>query len=259
MAAAGAAACTEYEPASDTLEETTDGMLNAGDTPTSLNDWTCLPDTVSAPSMVPVNTANAQAATYVLPLIDFVSGMPPSGATGRACARVDPGCSMPLTETVTITQQGALVLPLFQGFDGFIEVEADGMVPALFFLNAPLAGNTQSFPAFLVPLNSALALSQSIGVPLDERFGLIGFWALDCDGLPAGGVVMSNDAGGLIYNFVDGLPAFQPSTVDGIGGFLNVPPGRVLLRGVLSQGGQTIGVQSLVVREGWISVSNLQP
>jgi hypothetical protein len=261
LAVVVATACTDYEPASDTLAETTDGMLNAGDAPlgAGANDWACLADVSSGPSSVPMNTSNAEPATYVLPLIDFVSGMAPLSARGRACARVDPGCSMPLTESVMVSREGALVLPLFEGFDGFIEVEADNMVPALFFLNAPLIGNTQSFPAFLVPLNSALALSQIVGVPIDERFGLIGFWALDCGGLPAEGVVMSNDAGGLIYNFVDGLPAFQTATVDGIGGFVNVPPGRVLLRGVLSQGGQTIGVQSLVVREGWISVSNVQP
>jgi hypothetical protein len=253
----GSLACTAFERGSDTLEEV-DGMLNAGDMPTG-GDWSCLSDVVSGPNRVPMSTVNAPAAAYVLPLIDFVTGRPPTNARGRACARVDVDCINPITDSVMVSREGALVLPLFEGFDGFVEVESEGMLPALFFLNAPLSGNTQSFPAYLVPLASAAGLSQSIGVPLDERFGLIGFWALDCGGLPAEGVVMSNDAGGLIYNFVDGLPAFQPATVDGIGGFVNVPPGRVLLRGILSSSGQTIGVQSLVVRGGWISVSNLQP
>ncbi len=256
--ALGAWACTDYKPASDTLEETIGGMLNAGETDTT-NDWSCLDGSMMGPSMVPVNTANAEPATYVLPLIDFVTGMPPASATGRACARVDPACSNPLTETLAISPEGALVMPLFAGFDGFVEVEAEAMLPALFYLSAPLLGDTTSFPAFLVPIASAEALSQSLGRPLDDQFGLIGYWALDCVGLPAEGVVVSSDAGGLAYNFVDGLPAFQPATVDGIGGFLSVPPGRALIRGILAQGGQTIDVQSLVVREGWMSVSILQP
>src|SRR5262245_2845321 len=70
-------ACTAYAPASDTLEETVDGMLNAGNTPLA-GDWSCLSNVVSGPNMVPMSTVNAPAATYVLPLIDFVTGMPPA-------------------------------------------------------------------------------------------------------------------------------------------------------------------------------------
>jgi hypothetical protein len=234
--------------------ETVDGLL----TPSN-NDWTCVGDGASAPRTPPTNAATAAPATYVLPVIDFVTQMTPPGVTARACARVDVDCVNPIVDSVTTSAGGVLALPLFEGFDGFIEVKADNFVSALFFLDGPLQGDTQAFPAFLVPLSSAAALAQSVGAPLDQRFGLIGFWALDCEGLPAQGVVMSNDAGGLIYNFVDGLPAFQQATVDGIGGFINVPPGRVLLRATLSGVGETIDVQSLLVRPGWISVSNLQP
>jgi hypothetical protein len=148
---------------------------------------------------------------------------------------------------------------LFVGFDGFMEVLADGMIPELFFLNAPLTGDTESFPSFLVPLLSGAALVETLGVAFDDRYGFIGYWALDCEGAPAEGVIMSNDAGGVVYNFVDGVPAFQPMTADGIGGFLNVPPGRVLIRAVVANGGQTVAVRSFVVRGGWISVSNLRP
>jgi hypothetical protein len=247
-------ACTEFKDANDTGGETVDGLLSP-----SGNNWTCLGGAATPPRTPPTNSAGASPATYILPVIDFVTQMTPSGVVARACARVDVDCDNPIVEDVTVSAAGVLALPLFEGFDGFVEVTAAGFVPALFFLQGPMQGDTQAFPAYLVPLSSAAALAVSIGAPLDERFGLIGFWALDCDGLPAQGVVMSNDAGGQIYNFVDGLPAFQQATVDGIGGFINVPPGRALVRAVLSGVGETIDVQSLVVRGGWISVSNLQP
>ncbi len=253
-----AAGClTEFEPGSDTPSEGVES--NGAPLEPGGADWSCIAGGATVPRPPPTNSEQAAAATYSVTITDFVTGRPVSGVQARACARVDIDCAMPLLANLTTSADGALRVRLFEGFDGFLEVVAEGMVPALLFLGGPLQGDTQGFPAYLVPLSAAGALADAIGFPIDVQFGLIGFWTLDCVGLPAGGVLVSNDAGGQIYNFVAGLPAFQTSTADGIGGFINVPPGRVLIRGVLANGGQTMGVQSLLVRPGWISVSNLQP
>jgi hypothetical protein len=247
-------ACTDFADGDDTLPGETNALLEPGGP-----DWSCVNGNATTPRTPPTNSAVAPAATYSVTLTDFVTGRPAAGVQARACARVDVNCASPLTSQLTASADGVLRVPLFQGFDGYVEVLADGMVPALFFLNGPLERDTEGFPAFLVPVPALTGLATTVGVPIDPQFGGIGFWALDCAGKPAAGVLMSNDAGGQIYNFVAGLPAFQTTTADGIGGFINVPPGRVLLRGVLANGSQTIGVQSLLVRKNWLSISNLQP
>lgn len=90
--------------------------------------WRCLEDPVS-----PIQPT-ASTAHVTLPICDALLGcsLPPSGLTGRLCARLDPNCANPLPTTVTYDSGvfdfnvpttgiggGGVV-----GFDGFLAVSA---------------------------------------------------------------------------------------------------------------------------------------
>jgi hypothetical protein len=162
---------------------------------------------------------------------------------------------------VSVSIDGVLHLPLSQGFDGFIELTSPSSVSTMFFVNQPLM--TDSREAFRIINQMGLqALAASSGVTIDPALGHLVVRAFDCEGAPASNVQFStNRAGGAVFSFANGLPnaGADVTTSDGLGGFVNVPPGLVVVQGIEVESQRPSGSMSVLVREGWFTYGNLEP
>jgi hypothetical protein len=61
--------------------------------------------------------------------------------------------------------------------------------------------------------------------------------------------------------FVEGLPrvGIEQTDAEGLGGFMNVPPGFIRITGTYVATGQTLASQGLVVRSQWLTYGDLHP
>ncbi len=261
LLAGGLGACTELAAGSDTLTDSrADLRVDAesdASVPTALDPrWACLdgPSTAGAVALRP-------EVELILTITDAGTNGPPAGLRGRACQRLDIGCITPLVEGVSVSIDGALHLPLSQGFDGFIELTSPSSVSTMFFVNQPLMADTRE--AFRIINEMGLqALAASSGVTIDPGLGHLVVRAFDCEGAPASNVQLStNRAGGAVFSFANGLPnaGADVTTSDGLGGFVNVPPGLVVVQGIELDGERISGTMSVLVREGWFTYGNLEP
>jgi hypothetical protein len=230
--------------------------------PTSDLDWSCVPDTQQ-----PALTANmAQPITYGLQIANLITQQPLANATVRACFRGDVGCSTPIGPTLTSDATGVVQLTLFEGFNGFLEIVAEGMVPTLAFF--PSAWSTalipymEQLPILLLPGQALPVLAGASGVQIDVSAGLVSMYTYDCAGPFAAGVRLAIDSSSAVpYAFVDDLPvAGQDITSEsGIVGFVNVQPGIVVVTAFPGGDEQALSVDTMIVRSGWLTVGRLIP
>jgi len=249
--------CTELAPGSDTLqaESAPLGSSGAGAAPPGDPKWACLGKPAS-PSAV----ALRPTVGFSLRLNDPATQSTPPAASLRACNRFDIDCGAPVAGPAVPAADGLLHLELPQGFAGFLEITSPAIIPALYFFSAPLQSDRQEV-FIVVGLETARALATSSDVALDPELGLIAVRTMDCRGELSGGVEFSNATGGVPFAFVDGLPAigYVVSNREGLGGFVNVPPGLVVLQGREVGSAQVTGTASVVVRKGWFSYGDLNP
>jgi hypothetical protein len=254
--ACGVAGCTELAPGSDTLPQEAAALEMAGSAPVAPDPkWGCLGHT-APPSAVALRPSIA----INLNITETASQRVPAELSVRACNRVDLGCATPAQAPVSVAGDGQIHLSLEQGFNGFLEIESPSIVPTLFFVSPPL--QTERQETFNVVSSAGLmALASAGGLSIDPELGHLLVRTFDCQGEPTGGVEFSNDSGGEAFAFVDGLPnkGYDVTTPDGRGGFLNVPPGVVVLLGNEVASGQRLGTASVSVRKGWFTYGDLKP
>jgi hypothetical protein len=250
-------ACTQLEPGSDRLE----GDLAASSAApldsvgAVAPEWACLAD--PAPGSA---TSAASSLEFDFWIINFVTESPLPETSARACQRIDVGCALPVAGPVEAAADGRLHLTLPSGFSGFLEITAAGISPVLYFFGQPLRASRQDV-LMVLDLATADALSAASNVDVDPELGVIVVRTMDCQGARSAGVRFANDAGGLPFAFVDGLPVAgqDVSHGEGVGGFLNVPPGIAALQAWEVSSGRSFGDSSVVVRAGWASHTDLSP
>jgi hypothetical protein len=247
--------CSSWEPASDVLVEVEANQP----APPPGEDWSCLSESVDA--TMPVFAGNARVV-YSVQILDLATGRVHRDLQVRACGLSDVGCDSPLTSVLGVDAQGYVDIPLFRGFIGFIEITGSEIQPSVFFINDALEPRLRpEFPWTVVSLDSLADLVQLLGLRQEPLTGFLAFRTLDCQGLPAPGVVLSLEGPGLPWYFVDGLPSLAASSTgsQGIGGYFNVPVGVALLEAKTRDGKSIAGTQSLAVREGWMSSMFVRP
>jgi hypothetical protein len=224
-------------------------------------DWSC-----TGAAAARADGAGSQAPlTYSLTLVDFVTRQPLDGVRVRSCFRADVNCETPLSDMVVGSSAGPAQVTAYEGFNGYLELSVAGMLPSLLFFAAPwspaLLTELDPVPVPLLPDGSLEALGSAANVQLDVMAGVVAVTALDCAGITAGGVRLELDRSGVPYVFVDDLPvANRDSTgAQGIGGFVNVQPGVVVISGYREGADDLVGVESMLVRTGWLSQSFLLP
>ncbi|MET0413764.1 MAG: hypothetical protein ABW217_20815, partial [Polyangiaceae bacterium] len=218
--------CTKFaseldRPAGD--EEIADPLQ-----PISDLDWSCVPET-QQPAL-PANTA--QPITYALQIANLITQQPLANATVRACFRGDVECAMPIGPTLTSDATGVVQLTLFEGFNGFLEIRVEGMVPTLAFFPSAWSSELIPFmellPVLLLPVQALPVLASASNVQIDLSAGLVSMYAYDCEGPSAAGVRLAIDSTSAVpYAFVDDLPVVgrDVTSESGIVGFVNVQPG----------------------------------
>ncbi len=252
--------CTEFEPGSDTQSFT--GGIDPLEPIEKGTDWRCLNQPVSQPQ-APVFAGQAPRVIYSLQMVDLSSGAIYRSIQVRACPLTDVSCSNPLTDRLTVNEQGRVDVPLFQNFIGYLEITSEELVPQLFFMTEPLQPQTDpEFPLAMVALSNLPPLVQLLGVPLQPTSGMIALRIFDCNADTAPGVTLSTEEGDAFpWYFVGGLPSGTQTETgpEGLAGFMNVAPGLAVFEATNEDGELLGGLQSVVVRPGWMSSMYLRP
>ena len=249
-------ACSSYEPASDTLPDDEVGQL----APTAGESWDCL-ERGDEPLPVPSVAQTNERVVYSVQFVDLSTGRIYPDAQVRACGVADINCEAPVTNTLSVDAQGWVDLPLFRNFAGFLEVTSSEALPYLFYLTGPLVASAVEYPIVTVSLTSIGSLVQLLGVDPEPGTGFMALRAFDCEGNTAPGATVSGANEGVPWYFVDGLPNTTATATgpDGLGGFVNMPPGLAVVDLKAPTGVSIRGAQSFVVRPNWVSAAYVRP
>jgi hypothetical protein len=184
----------------------------------------------------------------------------------RACARLDVTCATPLAGPVDTDAAGHATLTVPGSFDGYLELKSTSAVPAIWFFSPrPIRATT-----YRVPLLSAAGfgdVAKNSGATIDPARGHVFLFALDCDltfGTFAPGVSFSvepAEATTRSFYLAGGLPSTTATQTDesGIGGFVNLAPGVVTVRGSIVATKRPSGTASVLVRPGTVTYSAIAP
>jgi hypothetical protein len=250
-------ACTEFEPGDDVLTSAGNQLLD-GEPPEG-EDWRCVtPESVDATDAALVmSTDTSMKITQAIQLLNIRGGTVPEGATAHACARADVDCTQPLTTDYPLTTEGWVNIPLPVGFNGYLEVVADSIMPTMVFLGEPLRRPRPSnYPVALVEKVILPGLSGATGTMQNDSTGLLTIRVFDCQDVSASGVKFSQRQEAVEWYYVDGLPSSQATETssEGLGGFINTPPGVATITTTGRAGQQLASDKLVAVRAGWLTV-----
>jgi hypothetical protein len=263
------ASCVRFASELDVLESERSGL---GSAPAAAGrDWSCAAGEGAAatPGSGLASAADEPAPgsplSWRLSAVDFVTAAPVEALRVRACYRADVDCASPLGDPPEPDDEGRVQISADPGFNGYLEIEAPGMVPTLLFFSAPwssqLLQQLERKPLPLLPLPSLQALGSTARLQLDPASGVLGLYAYDCAGSAAPGVRLELGTGAVPYAFVDDLPVVNQDVTSeqGLAGFVNVPPGVVVVSSFVDGQPEPMSVESLLVRSGWLSSMSLLP
>jgi hypothetical protein len=257
--------CTQFEPGSDELPEPSGLEETRADALTAQTgrDWSCI-GPLGTSSEVIRNTANAARLVQSLQLLSLASGTVPKEVVVRACAQRDVNCTNPLTPDIPIDAEGWVDLPLYDGFDGFLEIRGPEIVSTLFFYQEPLSTTSRLDVAPLGVVEKTLLpmLTAAIGTQQDPALGLVYLRAFDCKNDEALDVRYTIDKRGVPFYFVAGLPSAARTETDssGLGGFLNIPEGIAVVDASLKSADKDIALpKTILVRPNWMTGLRLIP
>lgn len=260
LALLAAPACTEFESGSDVLDETeqTESLSAAPG-----QNWACLggTDRPSQPPSGPTFAGDARRVVLSGRILDLSTGRAYPSIRVRACGISDVDCATPVIENVAVDAEGWVDLPLFEGFNGFLEVESEEILPSVFFLEPLDAEGRNEYPWGVVSLASVGPLVTLVGTPQQPGRGFLAARAFDCTETTAPGVSFTLEGEGAPFYFIGGLPTGAATTTDGVGlgGFSNVPAGLAVIDALTPEGTSIMGAQNLVIRPGWVTTLFFQP
>jgi hypothetical protein len=252
------AACSDFAGEQDVLAappEAASSALGSG-------AWDCR--AISAISD-PLVYSEAASLRLALGVIDITTRRPPPGLKVRACLITDLGCERPLTESLSVNEDGVVTVPLAVGLSGFLELTGDGVAPALFILPSPLsepvAAVLQNQPVILIPDGAEPGSATVLRGPSDPATGTLVVTVFDCAGQAAAGVRLELDTLALPFAIVDGLPVTNQDTTTSYAtaGFVNVTPGVAIVSGYRADTGQRVGQDAVPVRAGWDTLVSMLP
>ena len=227
-------------------------------------DWICEPD--PRWSCLGVRAAPAAEegppATLTIRVRELRGPAGVSRVNARVCNKLDLECNQPRSEIVG-EDDGTLRLPVFVGFDGFVDLSAAGKLPGRYYVYPPVHGDRE---VPYLPMIGPLELAQFAavnGLTIDPGRGHLFVGAYDCQGRPAAGVRLWSDylsPETETFYLINSLPTKLATATDatGRGGFLNLQAGTFLFTGMTPDGRQIAQV-SLIVRERVLTYATLAP
>jgi hypothetical protein len=220
--------------------------------------WSCM----DQPAVV---TTEPGPFNVTFKLTDILAQTPQAGITAKACRKLDVNCEAPDGPSRLTDDNGEVTFPIARGFTGYMEFTGGTIMPGMYFFNPPVDSDRSSVAVQIVTPGIVDALTKSIGSPQQPDLGLMLINALDCQA--AAGVNVTFVAGGTgqgapgFYS-IGGLPASNATATDsaGYGGFVNVTPGTVPIKGIINDiGGREMQTISLLVRAGTITYGRVVP
>jgi hypothetical protein len=231
--------------------------------------WECL----DTPFLWPKPHA-VEKVTFSVTIVDLLSEKPFVGVAVKACDKTDLACASPYNRTTTdATGMASLSVPIGTvGFDGYLDMTGgdDGsgnpIFPALWYpIPYVISGGWRGRIQF-VSTSDLVMLAGAAGAQVDSTRGHFAANADDCNFLAADGVSYtadSADATTKAFYFVGGVPstsATETAPPSAIGGFLNLPPRLVLIKGFSSRaGGREIAERTFAIRAGSFTVGTFPP
>lgn len=242
-------------------------VLDAGDdAPPSDPVWGCVGKHLPPP-------ADDRSAPVAFPLrfLDETGGGGRAGVAVAACEDNDPDCAAPIAQ-LSSDADGTLAVPLWSGFKGFLKIDPDAGTSALYSTYLPVIPipdkNVQNpyigvWPLFGKDVFPALATTSG-GDPLKAGYGHLLFIALTCNGQRAPGMrattdVVSGDTYGF-YTDDSNLPSktLQSTQKDGVGGFINLPSGNVVVT-LRRDSGELVSAHTIFVRPDTLTIVSIDP
>lgn len=208
-------------------------------------------------------TLAAEGVEVALPVVDLAPRAPGASVEASLCHKYDVSCEAP-SLTMRMDESDELLLHIEPGFDGYLSVRGDELVPTLYFLSQPLVTG-ERLPALTLlspALLDALALEMHVTLLPDRGLGL--FTIQDCSGTFSSGVAFEAqpaDEGTVAFYDVDGLPTASATSTGrtGSGGFINAPAGPLTVTARLETGALPVASASVLIRPGFVSHGRLMP
>jgi hypothetical protein len=211
--------------------------------------WTC--------SAVP--DATQSTVKYGFKVVDFLSKKAPGKVVVKACRNSDAACVEPVSSWTDTAGTGDATLILPAGFFGYFEITSDE-VPALLAVTQPITQDAENRDVPVLSASTVQLLAQLAGFPYDMTKGLALLEALDCLGMPQGGIQFTASRKADQFYLVDQVPSkeaqlteFDPTDNTADGGFINLEPGFTTFAAHLGVGGVELGSFNAQIRANTIT------
>lgn len=239
----------------------------SGSTPRCLRE-TCVSRAVGSAWICEDDGAPSEADTvrYSFKVVEFLSRKAPTNMRVSACRNNDVACADPVASFVDEEGEGFVEFELPTGFFGFFEINSDDALQSLLYVTKPIHKDKMNRDVPVLELTTVEVTAGLAGFDFDESKGLAILEALDCTGIPAGGVQFkaSRESVDTFY-IVDQVPSreaqvtvYDESADIADGGFINVAPGFVTFSAFLGVDGIPLGTFNAQIRASVITFIDME-
>lgn len=205
----------------------------------------------------------SESVTLNILVRNSLSLAPITGVSTRVCAKLDLTCAEPIAQVIT-NDEGHVVVPVPAGFAGYLQLEDDRFLPALYFLPQVLPENGELEPIPLLGKGVVDGLAVSLGATLDRKRGHMMLIAEDCFGAALPGVTFKSTMADkttiqfYVRNLLPSTSVTETAEI-GNGGYLNFPAGNAVIDVTMNATMLKLTTFSVVVRAGFITVAYVRP
>lgn len=208
---------------------------------------------------------------FTFHLAGILDPTPIAGATAQVCKKIDVDCTMP-TATSTTDANGNVTFDIDKSFSGYVQFQkGTDIVPGLYFFNPPPDQDMDMVSVQIVTPGIVAALTKTLMSTQLMQNGLTLINTLDCNGKGAAGISITAEGldkldldGGpppTTFYSVGGLPNAGATETDssGFGGFVNLPPGTLAVKGMVNGTRYQLQEISILIRANAITYARLVP
>jgi hypothetical protein len=198
-------------------------------------------------------------------LAGIVDPAPIANVSAKVCKKLDVQCTSPSDGPKLSNDTGDVSFDIDKGFTGYVSfAKGTDITPGLYFFNPPPDHDMDAVAVQIVTPGIVSALTASFMSPQKDANGLTLINVADCDGKAATGVSLVADGidpGSVEFYSVGGLPtaAATETATEGFGGFVNVPPGPLTVKGVVNGPKRELQTISILINAGSITYAKLVP
>jgi hypothetical protein len=204
-------------------------------------------------------------------LAGILDPAPIADATAQVCKKIDVECTVPVA-TAQSDMMGNVSFDIDKNFSGYVQFQkGTDIVPGLYFFNPPPDHDLDMVSVQIVTPGIVTALTKTLMSPQLMQNGLTLINTLDCNGKGAAGISIVGEGldkvegdGGpppTTFYSIGGLPNAGATETDsgGFGGFVNLPPGTLAVKGIVNGTKRELQEISILIRANAITYAKLVP